>query len=139
MIMETLYLDLRAPLAYAKAPGLTFSNCVFPENDDSPELLFCFELDKEQAQRIDPQADLLLGDLVFAGRGADRQGKIVLPAGSYVFSQQRRSLSIEECIDCAVEQQKDGMWERYKLDNILYIRFLFEDHCTVTQLFRACV
>jgi len=128
-------LDLRAPLEYEEAPGLApFTSP--PVADTAPELLFCFELDREQAARIDPEADRFLGELVFSGKGDGKQGKIQLPAGLYVFAQQRRPLNREECVTMAIEQQKDGMWERLHLGTRLYIRCLFEDGSPVTQLFR---
>ena len=130
-------LDLRAPLEYGEAPGLVpFTSP--PANKAAPELLFCFEIDREQADRIDPEADRFLGELVFSGTGDGKQRKVQLPAGLYVFTQQRRTetLSREECVSMAIEQQKDGMWERLRLGNRLYIRCLFEDGSPVTQLFR---
>jgi hypothetical protein len=128
-------LDLRAPLEYEEAPGLAPFTCP-PADEAAPELLFCFELDREQANRIDPEADHFLGELVFSGKGDGKQGKIQLPAGLYVFAQQRRPLNREECVNMAIEQQKDGMWERLHLGTRLYIRCLFEDGSPVTQLFR---
>ena len=128
-------LDLRAPLEYEEAPELVPFSCP-PADADAPELLFCFELDREQAARIDPEAGRFLGELIFSGKGDGKQGKLQLPAGLYVFSQQRRTLNHEECVNMAIEQQKDGMWERLHLGNRLYIRYLFEDGSHVTQLFR---
>jgi len=133
-------LDLRAPLEYEEAPGLApFTSP--PADEAAPELLFCFELDREQANRIDPEPDRFLGELIFSGKGVGKQGKIRLPAGLYVFAQQRRTegsraLNREECVSMAIEQQKDGMWERLHLEDRLYIRYLFEDGSSVTQLFR---
>jgi len=138
VIMEEsplVHLDLRAPLEYEEAPGLApFTSP--PVDEAAPELLFCFELDREQAARIDPEADRFLGELIFSGKGDGKQGQIQLPAGLYVFSQQRQTLNREECVAMAIEQQKDGMWERLHLGNRLYIRCLFEDGSSVTQLFR---
>jgi hypothetical protein len=128
-------LDLRAPLEYEEAPGLVPFSCP-PADEAAPELLFCFELDREQARRIDPEADCFLGEIVFSGKGDGKQGKVQLPAGLYVFAQQRRTLNREECEGMAIEQQKDGMWERLHLGDRLYIRCLFEDGSPVTQLFR---
>ena len=128
-------LDLRAPLEYEVAPGLDpFAS--LPADDAAPELLFCFELDREQAGRIDPEAGRFLGELVFSGKGDGARGKVQLPAGLYVFAQERRTLSREECVSMAIEQQKDGMWERLRLEPRLYIRCLFEDGSPVVQLFR---
>jgi len=129
-------LDLRAPLKYAEAPGLVPFECPPSAGDAARELLFCFELNREQAGRIDPEADCFLGELAFSGKGVDEQGKVQLPAGLYLFAQQRRTLDRGECIGMAIEQQKDGMWERLRLGDRLYIRYLFEDGSSVTQIFR---
>ena len=138
MMEETgaVHLDLRAPLYYTEAPELFPFTCIFPENESGRELLFCFEIESEQAGRIDPAPGGFLGDLVFSGQGDGRQGKIVLPAGFYLFSQRRQALDREESINLAIEQQKDGLWERLSPENSLYIRFLFEDGSPVTQVFR---
>jgi hypothetical protein len=44
----------------------------------------------------------------------------------------------EECLQLAIKQQKDGLWEKHRLESRLYIRRLFEDGSTVTQVFRPC-
>jgi len=132
-----VHLDLRAPLAYESAPEIVpFTYNL--TNEDLPELLFCFAIDREQANRIDPEADRFIGELVFSGKGDGKQGKALLPAGLYLFTQQRtgRTLTREECVNMAIEQQKDGLWERLHLESRLYIRYLFEDGSPVTQLFR---
>jgi len=54
----------------------------------------------------------------------------------YLFAQRRGTLDRGECIGMAIEQQKDGMWERLWLTDRLYIRYLFEDGNFVTQIFR---
>ena len=129
-----LRLDLRAPLEYAEAPGLIPFGGAFP--GDAGELLFCFELAQEQAARIDPDAGSFPGELLFAGTSGG-QGTVRLPAGLYLFTQRRRLLGREECAYLALEQQKDGLWEKLRLNNLLYIRFLYEDGSPVTQLFRS--
>lgn len=139
----TIRLDLRAPLEYAEEGHDPF-NCVIGEGEASRELLFCFEIEREQAERIDPEADRFLGTLVFSG-GADsgagetQHGSLTLPVGLYLFTQRRRALGRQECIGLAIEQQKDGLWERLRLENRLYIRRLYEDGSEVTQLFRPCI
>jgi hypothetical protein len=130
-----MHLDLRAPLEYEEAPELVPFNCP-PADTHAPELLFCFELDREQAGRIDPQEDHFLGELVFSGKEKNESGNVQLPAGLYLFAQQRGVLNREECIVMAIEQHKDGLWERLRLENLLYIRHLFEDGSPVTQIFR---
>ena len=137
-------LDLRAPLHYADAPNIP-PFCLFPgkERNDGEEAIFCFELNPEQANRIDPDPDHFLGELVFAGKNSGNENSaaqpLQLPAGQYLFAQQRRTLNRDECIAMAVEQHKDGLWERLKPENRLYIRFLFEDGSAVTQVFRPYV
>lgn len=133
-------LNLCTPLAYAEAPELTPA-CLPPESGDAAgELLFCFALDREQASRIDPEPEHFLGELVFAGKngGTEKHSapQLLLPAGLYLFAQQRRMLDRKECIAMAIEQQKDGLWERLKPENRLYIRYLYEDGSPVTQIIR---
>ncbi|MCL2269941.1 MAG: hypothetical protein FWC24_01225 [Treponema sp.] len=136
METSTVHMDLRAPLEYEEAPGLDPFMC--PVGEAQTELLFCFELNGEQAGRIDPEADCFLGELVFSGKRNDIQGKVRLSAGLYLFTQQRRTLNREECISAAIEQQQEGLWERAHPENRLYIRRLYEDGSPVTQLFRPC-
>jgi hypothetical protein len=134
-------LDLRAPLLYTEAPELDAFNCP-PPIEAATEFLFCFELDQEQAQSIEPQPENFLGRLIFSGKNGqnqqNEQGKLELPAGLYLFAQQRGIIGKEECIALAIEQQKDGLWEKVKLGNRLFLRYLYEDGSPVTQLFRAC-
>jgi len=143
-------LDLRAPLIFPKIDGLP------PEFRENEEILLCYDLNPAQSRSIEPDRELLLGSLVFAGRktgdsgllqdylfqdGAFQDGTVSLPSGNYLFTQRRGAqispLNTDEWLDMAVEQQKDGLWERYKPENRLFVRFLFEDGSPVTQLFRA--
>ena len=128
-------LELCAPLHYAETPELEPFIC---NTDTGPEeLLFCFELDFTQCRSIEPKADSLLGKLIFAGKNSDGEKTIILPAGNYLFVQERKNLNRTQCIDLVIEQQKDGLWERLKLADRIYVRYLFEDGKPVTQLFRA--
>jgi len=133
-------LDLRAPLIFPKTDGLPAE---FRENE---EILLCYDLNPAQSRSIEPDRELLLGPLVFAGRKTGdfchfQEGTVELPAGNYLFTQRRGGqispLNTDEWLDMAVEQQKDGLWERYKPENRLFIRLLFEDGSPVTQIFRA--
>jgi hypothetical protein len=130
-------LDLRAPLFYTEAPELDAFGCPSP-CEAALEFLFCFELDQEQSRRIDPQPENFLGRLVFSGKSVQnqQQGNMELPAGLYLFAQQRGVIGREEFIALAIEQQKDGLWEKLKPENRLFLRFLYEDDSPVTQLFR---
>jgi len=131
-------LDLRAPLLYTETPGLGAFDCT-PPSEATTEFLFCFELDQEQSQSIEPIPENYLKGQVFSGKSVqNRQGDLELPAGLYLFAQRRGLIGREECIALAIEQQKDGLWEKIKLGNRLYIRCLYEDGDQVTQIFRTC-
>jgi len=131
-------LDLRAPLYFSKIDDLPSEIC---ENE---EYLLCYDLNPAQSRSIEPDRDLLLGPLVFAGRkigeiDPSSAQTVSLPAGNYLFTQRRGVFERFEgsLLNMAVEQQKDGLWERYKPGNRLFVRFLFEDDSPVTQLFRV--
>jgi len=132
-------LDLRAPLLYTETPELDAFGCP-PPDESAQEFLFCFELDQEQAQSIEPIPENYLKGLVFSGKTVQNQkGNLELPAGLYLFAQQRGLIGREECIALAIEQQKDGLWEKIKMGNRLFLRYLYEDGGLVTQIFRVCV
>ena len=135
-------LDLRAPLEYdeIEADREFFDRTAAQYTG---ELVFLFELNPEQTRSFEPDDARFLGGLVFAGRspagtgaGTEKVSGQEIPAGLYLFVQRRRALSLQECIDLAIEQHEDGLWERLGLENRLYIRRLFEDGSEVTQLFR---
>jgi hypothetical protein len=137
--VQTIRLELRSPLFYQADPALV----PFQYETGEGELLFCFDLDPVQGRSIEPEAAALLGPLVFSGRAAGspenrhgREGRLELPAGNYLFAQERRALNKQEFIEMAVEVQKDGLWERLAPADRLYLRYLFEDGRTVTQVFR---
>jgi len=146
---ELIHLTLRSPIEYVEARLVPFAG-FFPDGDpaagtpatdEAREFLFRFELDREQVARIDPEPAAFPGKLVFAGRrggGREVARRGTLPEGQYAFVQERRELGREECVAMAIEQQKDGLWERLRLGNLLYIRYLFEDGSPVTQFFRPC-
>jgi hypothetical protein len=132
-------LDLRAPLLYVKTPDIQPFCYAALEGENAGEELFCFDLDPAQSSAIEPERDRLLGPLIFAARSpraGDGPETVRLPAGLYLFVQKREALGRQACIDLAIEQQKDALWERLKPGNQLYARFLFEDKKPVTQIFR---
>ena len=140
-------LDLRMALVYAEIIDFPPDIEAFSPRAEKiafgqahEELLLCFEIDPGQSRSIEPQREHLLGALIFAGRTdtGDSGKKVALPAGKYLFAQRHEALNREEWLDMAVEQQKDGLWERLKPENRLYVRYLFEDGKPVTQLFRPC-
>ncbi|MDR1585814.1 MAG: hypothetical protein LBS57_00010 [Treponema sp.] len=153
-------LDLRAPLVFIGAPGIAPFTAAETEAgaetagraardrtklSAGSERLFCFELDPVQARSIEPDRELLLGALLFAGvtgnpdalKAADA-ALVRLPAGLYLFAQRREAADRNACLDMAIEQQKDGLWERHEPEPMLYVRYLFEDGKPVTQVFRPC-
>ncbi|GHU87694.1 hypothetical protein FACS189476_03540 [Spirochaetia bacterium] len=139
--VQTIRLELRSPLFYRADAALV----PFQYEIEEGELLFCFDLDPVQSRSIEPESASLLGPLVFAGRseGVLASGPLELPAGNYLFAQERRMenglrgiLNEQEFIEMAIEVQKDGLWERLIPADRLYLRYLFEDGRTVTQVFR---
>jgi len=134
-------LNLCTPLQYVRA-----------ESQGAPsaegEMLLCYEVNPVQGGSIEPDRERFLGRLLFVGEkaaetpggGAEKTKEIVsLPQGDYLFMQCRSDavLTPDEWLDLAIEQQKDGLWERNKPGTLLYVRFLFEDGSFVTQVFRA--
>nr|AGS51970.1 hypothetical protein [uncultured bacterium contig00003] len=140
-------LKLCNPLVYIKITDL--SSPGFTKND---EILLCYDLDSVQSRNIEPDPARFLGSPVFFGHKTGGTGglpdglqaeTVSLPAGEYLFTQRRSSLetdsstmAVENWLDLAIEQQKDSLWERYKPENRLFVRFLYEDGGYVTQIFR---
>jgi hypothetical protein len=133
-------LQLLAPLSYVPAPELIpFRPGASPRDRAGEEFLFCFDIDEAQGQSIEPDPSAFLGPLAAAGsapRSPDCPGGLELPRGPYLFAQERAFLGREAVIRMAVEIQKDGLWERLRLENRLYVRYLYEDGGAVTQIFR---
>jgi len=142
-------LNLCSPLQYIKSECQDTSLLKYEELENK-EILLCYEVNPIQGSSIEPEREYFLNRLLFIGRkspesqnrGTDeKEGNnlVLLPQGNYLFTQCRSDavLSRDEWLDLAIEQQKDGLWERNKLLNLLYIRFLFEDGSFVTQVFRA--
>jgi hypothetical protein len=140
-----LRLELLAPLLYTEDRNLK------PFDDDTggpgpsgtmagEERIFLFEIDPVQGLNIEPDPDVFLGPLVFAGKLKDGEyytGQVrELPAGRYLFAQEKRILNRKAGIGIAIEVQKDGLWERLTPEPKIYFRYLFEDGQNITQVFR---
>jgi hypothetical protein len=129
-------LDLRSPLFFVKDEGLK----PFVYSDLANETLFCFKVSPDQAGRIDPEAGRFLEELLFGARRVSDTAleatAVELPAGAYLFAQKRDALSQENWLFMAMEVQAEGLWERLKLGDEVYLRCLFEDNSMVTQVFR---
>ncbi|MDR3147354.1 MAG: hypothetical protein LBU00_03130 [Treponema sp.] len=145
-------LELLNPLLYhGRADLLPFPRVAEAPGAEEPgktewgERLFCFAIDEAQSRRIDPEPGAFLGPLLAAGyleaadggEGTAFGGETVeLPRGRYLFAQKREALDKEAVIDLAIEVQKDGLWERLRLEASVYLRYLYEDGAAVTQVFR---
>ncbi|GHV63385.1 hypothetical protein AGMMS49587_13240 [Spirochaetia bacterium] len=131
--IQTIRLELCSPLRYRADSALV----PFHYEAGAGDLLFCFDLDPDQSRSIEPEDACFLGSLVFAGRLTESPGaQLELPAGNYLFAQERDALNRDEFIEMAIEVQKDGLWERLTPAARLYGRYLFEDGRAVTQVFR---
>ncbi|MCL2601194.1 MAG: hypothetical protein FWD91_00110 [Treponema sp.] len=140
MQFEITSLKLFSPLYYS-SDGATDP---FSYSEGDGEKLFCFELEETAAGTFQPDRATFPGSLLFCGKAADSSaaggnaGDSELPAGNYLFAQKREVLSRESIITMAMEIQQEGLWQRQPLGRKLYLRYLFEDGCPVTQLFRSC-
>jgi hypothetical protein len=158
--MDFIRLNLAAPLVYRKFPpggplrtAAPFAEKLLPETGETGgEFLFCFEINPGEAGLIEPDPGRYLGPLIFTGSrraspaaapgqaetaGPGEAGEPVkLPAGSYFFTQFREYLDESFFLEAAVELQKQGLWERIKLEDTLYLRRLREDGAEVSQLWR---
>ncbi|MDR1398579.1 MAG: hypothetical protein LBJ41_01460 [Treponema sp.] len=135
-MIKIFRLDLCSPLLFVRDERIK----PFVYKDVAEEALFCFKVSPDQAGRIDPEVERFLGELLFgARRVSDTAIEVMaleLPAGAYLFAQEREALSQEDWLFMAMEVQKEGLWERLKLGDNVYLRCLFEDNSTVTQVFR---
>ncbi|MDR2731497.1 MAG: hypothetical protein LBB81_11450 [Treponema sp.] len=134
-------LNLCAPLRYVRSVRRE-TELLKNEELKNGEILLCYEVNPVQGCSIEPDRERFLGKLLFTGEKSPEtpgRSEVSLPQGVYLFSQSRADtvLTRDEWLDLAIEQQKDGLWERNKPGNLLYIRFLFEDGAFVTQVLRA--
>jgi len=138
-------LDLRAPLIYERADNITENDFKKELIDENREILLCYTLNIQESRSIEPDQYKFLDSLSFIGRktpcsaqNASNSIIVALPAGKYLFNQCRalKPLDREEWLYLAIEQQKDGLWERHNPDSRLYVRYLLEDKAFVTQVFR---
>jgi len=149
-------LHLRAPLVFSEIP---FEDGGILSETSKDEYLFCYKLNLRQSKSIEPKKELFLDAFEFSGckfvqanklradengiepettAGKTAEKTVYLPQGVYLFMQQRsdKPLTRSEWLDLAIEQQKDGLWEREKPEAVLYVRFLYEDEAFVTQVLR---
>jgi hypothetical protein len=141
--MEIQTLTLLSPLYYTdyytEADCNPADNDPFNYREGDGEKLYCFRLDENEYSSFEPAKEALLGHLVFSASAETiphGETSKALPAGRYLFAQKREILNREQIIDMAVEIQAEGLWQRLKPGKTLYLRYLFEDSRTVTQLYR---
>ena len=104
---------------------------VFLKNPVS-EKIFCYTLNPPEAVKIEPDESCY-----FVSAPAEAAK---LEAGEYYVTQVRKEdLKNSELLDLAIELQKEALWNRLKLENVLYLRRLFEDNSPVTQLWRPLI
>ena len=102
-------------------------------------MLFCFALEEKQRLSFEADGKELLKELIFGGKAASGPVEGMfweLPGGNYLFAQKREILDRQGIIALAIEIQQEGLWQRLQPGDRLYLRYLYEDNCGVTQLFR---
>jgi hypothetical protein len=138
---------LLSPLYYSAAENNPADCNPFSYKKGDGEKLFCFMLNENECYSFEPDKKALLGSLIFSAYavtslpgGAKKAGEALqaLPEGKYLFAQKREIMNREEILDMAVEIQAEGLWRRLKPGKTLYLRYVFEDSATATQLFRPC-
>ena len=141
--MEIHTLNLLSPLKYTPAEKSDPFN--YRETGSGGEEIYCFQLDEAQALSFEPDKNKFPGNLIFSGDAVGELSSaeqssggtiLELPKGDYLFAQKREILDRDEIVAMAVEIQLEGLWQRRVLGNTFYLRYLFEDGCFVTQLFR---
>ena len=136
MNAEIIRLNLANPLFFARAKSDPF--------DYDPargEMLFCFEIDEPAYYEFEPDRKFFPGNLVFCGKSTEKGSAGAVPAlvcGNYFFLQINGIPDRDEIIDLAVELQQECLWQRLCPAKFWFLRRLFEDGRTVTQLFRPC-
>ena len=91
--------------------------------------IFCYKLNREEAGKFDPAP---LGYFTLPPVPVQ-----VLEKGVYFFVQTgKEDLSEEELLKAAIDLQKEGLWNRLKLADRLYVRRFVEDNSPVLQLWR---
>jgi hypothetical protein len=141
-----IHLHLMAPLYYTGEDGLDYRTPRDGTADRaaSGEYLFAFEIDPGQYRSIEPEEASFIGEPFFRGRVSPvRSGEqspdgmfFTLEAGQYLFMQSREPVDREGILDMALELQKEGLWEGFALDRRLFLRYVFEEGCMVSQLWR---
>jgi hypothetical protein len=147
---EIIHLNLVNPLYYTDASINPFEQECKPAANYR-ETLFCFELKESISNKFEPNKSYFPGNLIFAGIAHNEESLhenkktaapvLELPRGNYLFAQIRDLPGTgipgrDSIISLAMEIQNEGLWQRLKLGNHYYLRYLYEDNSMVTQIFR---
>ena len=99
------------------------------------EHVLLYTLNPQEAFKIDPLPEHYLH--------SEPEEVYELPVGTYYFTQLRKEQTESgglaensELTEMAIELQKEALWSRFKLENKIYLRKLFEDNSPVIQLWR---
>ena len=137
MGVEIFHLNLVSPIyVIPEEDPRPFQSPALNDGGSGQEKIFCYELDEVQCLAFEPDQNKLFGRLIFGGVSVAAEGGAQIPKGNYLFAQRREILNKDEIIAMAVEIQMEGLWQRLKPLNKLYLRYLFEDGSWVTQLYR---
>ena len=141
MKAEFHHLSLLSAIYYVPCDFFKYEESIITDYiEKDKEMLFCYELNESEAKKFEPDKKFFPGTLIFTGKAlnSDKPGKSTfeLKKGSYLFSQIPELLNMEDIIELAMEVQNEGLWQRLKLLNFYYVRFLFEDGRGVTQIWR---
>ena len=136
MKTEILNLLLAIPLYYMPDENIEAFARAGNGDKEAPEMLFCFELDEDLYSSFEPDRKKFFSNRIFGGISSPEPAGLELPRGNYLFAQERELLDRDALSDMAAEIQLEGLWQRLKPGKKLYLRYLFEDGKTVSQLFR---
>jgi hypothetical protein len=89
------------------------------------QMIFCFSIGKDGSWELCEDAP----------SGDDLQ-ESVLPAGDYLFSQERALLTRDTILRMGRAIENDGAYQRNAMADKIYLRYCYEDGSDVTQLFR---
>ena len=96
------------------------------------ENLLCYTINPSQANIIDPSSEHYLH--------SDTIPVTELLEGDYFITQLRKEhVDTKELLELAIVLQKEALWNRYKLQNKLFLRQFYEDGFPVTQLWRPII
>jgi hypothetical protein len=135
-MLRIAHLELYRMFTYVKDNTLDpFSIESVKEADG--ERLFLFAVDAEQLKKSGSDAGCF-ARLIEAGfelYDGEIHDEIALPRGKYYFTQERALLQKDAIVTMAGAIAEFAGHDGHKLENKLYLRYVYEDGSAVTQLF----